>query len=72
MSEFDHACEECEFCKHGKRFVWDKTMDEQTGRIVSVETNKQAWTYFCVRDIETPVEIHPYDDACQYHGDFLE
>ena len=65
-------CEECEFCKEGKRFVQEIVTREADGKQVLKQTDRYGYMDVCVRDIENIKEIHAYDEACEDHGEFFE
>ena len=65
-------CSECEFCKHGKRFIQEIVTREADGEQVLHQTDQLCWMDICVRDIENIKEIHDWDEVCEDHGELFD
>lgn len=70
----EHTCEECPYCKRGKRFAMDivtlygKEPDRETPRrelYLKENTKRMAYMDLCVRDIENIRQINDFNDACE-------
>ena len=65
-----HYCDQCEYCKHGLRFV--REAEEKDGRLVVKTTNKTTVAEYCAKDPDYIKEIHGYDEVCVEHGELYE
>lgn len=65
-------CEECEYCKLGKRFAQEIVTREADGKQVLKQTSRYAIMDICVRDIDHIKEIHGWDEVCEKHGELLD
>ena len=65
-------CSECEFCKHGKRFIQEIVTREADGKQVLHQTDQLCWMDICIRDIDHIKEIHDWDEVCEEHGELFD
>ena len=72
--EETYTCEECPYCKRGKRFAMDivtlygEEPDRETPRrelYLKENTKRLAYMDLCVRDIENIRQINTFDNACE-------
>ena len=73
MVNCEYTCQDCEYCKSGYRFVREPVIREADMRIVISTTNREAYTHYCVKDVECVREVQPYQTVCEEHGElFIE
>lgn len=68
---YQYTCENCEYCRLGKRFTFDVVVREADGKHVLKQTREYTFTNYCVKDIENIREIKDYDDVCEDHGELF-